>query len=414
MDQVHDRRHAYQRIPVQGAYSDSKSSLVDDYEAYKQYYSTDRLVLRLPPFHGRLRLITAGLVLFILLYLLWYSNKPTAIKTLGGVLRCDPETMKPSATVPNDVNSVRPADIKVIAAMGDSIMAGYLAKNYDDDKEDVFPGNSFAMGADQSLEEHITLANVLRKFNPSLIGASHGSGYETAEFNVAINGKTSLDMPTQAAELVSRMYQKHVSVNDDWKLITIFIGTNDIGKLRCGEGEPVSSVKYGAAMEEALGILRRHLNRTIVSLVSIWNSQLVYDAKSLIDTGKRMQCGDDYIRKRDTLTEEYRKILYALQDEKKFDHADFTVVVQSFMDDIYDAFRNSQGVFDESFYAADGFHISKYGNAVLGKFLWNNLLEPVGKKTTKADLGNDDAPLKCPTKDSPFIQTVRNRPQVQL
>ncbi|VDL65775.1 unnamed protein product [Nippostrongylus brasiliensis] len=167
------------------------------------------------------------------------------------------------------------------------LQAGYLAKNYDDDKEDVFPGNSFAMGADQSLEEHITLASitlpdVLRKFNPSLIGASHGSGYETAEFNVAINGKTSLDMPTQAAELVSRI------VNDDWKLITIFIGTNDIGKFRSifsSYNVQYISVKYGAAMEEALGILRRHLNRTIVSLVSIWNSQLVYDAKSLIDTG---------------------------------------------------------------------------------------------------------------------------------
>ncbi|VDL66190.1 unnamed protein product [Nippostrongylus brasiliensis] len=110
-----------------------------------------------------------------------------------------------------------------------------------------------------------------------------------------------------------------------------------------------------------------------------------------------MECGDDYIRKRDKLTEEYRKILYALQDEKKFDHEDFTVVVQSFMDDIYDAFRNSRGVYDKTFYGADVFHISKYGNAVLGKFLWNNLLEPVGKKTTKADLGNDDAPLLCPT-----------------
>ncbi|KAK6038809.1 hypothetical protein COOONC_23686 [Cooperia oncophora] len=111
-----------------------------------------------------------------------------------------------------------------------------------------------------------------------------------------------------------------------------------------------------------------------------------------------MQCGKDNLKKRDALTEEYRKVSYEIQNEKKFDHPDFTVVVQGFMDDIMDAFRNKEGKYDKSFYAADMFHLSKYGNAVLGKFLWNTMLEPVGKKTTKADLGDDSAPLKCPTK----------------
>ncbi|KAK6040570.1 hypothetical protein COOONC_21924 [Cooperia oncophora] len=79
------------------------------------------------------------------------------------------------------------------------------------------------------------------------------------------------------------------------------------------------------------------------------------------------------------------------------------------MDGIQDAFRDKEGKYDKSFYAADMFHLSKYGNAVLGKFLWNTMLEPVGKKTTKANLGDDSAPLKCPTKESPFIQTLGNR-----
>ncbi|PIO56974.1 hypothetical protein TELCIR_21625, partial [Teladorsagia circumcincta] len=52
-----------------------------------------------------------------------------------------------------------------------------------------------------------------------------------------------------------------------------------------------------------------------------------------------MECGDT-IKKRDALTEEYRKVLYEIQNEKKFDDQDFTVVVQGFMDDISDAFRN--------------------------------------------------------------------------
>uniref|UniRef100_A0A8L8KIX3 SGNH_hydro domain-containing protein n=1 Tax=Heligmosomoides polygyrus TaxID=6339 RepID=A0A8L8KIX3_HELPZ len=136
------------------------------------------------------------------------------------------------------------------------------------------------------------------------------------------------------------------------------------------EGTYLYRVEYKKKIEDGISLLQKHLNRTIISIVSIWNSELVYD------------------------------VVYEIQNEKKFERSDFTVVVQGFMDDIHDAFRNVNGKYDKSFYGSDVFHLSKYGNAVMGKFLWNNLLEPVGNKTTKADLGNDSEPLKCPTKVS--------------
>lgn len=426
MDRVHDRRHAYQRVSTQATPSDSKASIFEDYEAYKQYYSLDRIPLRFGLLHfGRVRLILALLVAIILLVLVFHRSSQSVTipesapiglhirtKTLGATLQCESETMKPSATPPSDVNKVRPADIKVVAAMGDSITVGAYSTNYLDDTEMIFPGNSFSIGGDESLKEHITLPNILRKFNPSLVGMSRGTGSENTGFNVAVSGMTSLDIPRQAQDLVDRMKKKGVSLSDDWKLVTIFIGTNDIGKLRCLPKmmEPTSRVEYKKKIEDGISLLQKHLNRTIISIVSIWNSELVYDAQSLIDTGKRMQCGDDYISKRDALTLEYRKVVYEIQNEKKFERSDFTVVVQGFMDDIHDAFRNQDGKYDKSFYGSDVFHLSKYGNAVMGKFLWNNLLEPVGNKTTKADLGNDSEPLKCPTKASPYIQTAGNRP----
>lgn len=61
------------------------------------------------------------------------------------------------------------------------------------------------------------------------------------------------------------------------------------------------------------------------------------------------------------------------------------------------------GVYDKSFYGEDMFHLSKYGNAVLGKFLWNSMLEPVGSKSDNVNLGHDSVPLKCPTKASFFL-----------
>ena len=37
---------------------------------------------------------------------------------------CDADVMRPSATVPTSVNAVRPADIKVVGALGDSLTVG--------------------------------------------------------------------------------------------------------------------------------------------------------------------------------------------------------------------------------------------------------------------------------------------------
>ncbi|KAJ1358518.1 hypothetical protein KIN20_016962 [Parelaphostrongylus tenuis] len=289
----------------------------------------------------------------------------TPTRTLGGVLRCDPEVMKPSDKTPEDVNKVRPADINVIAAMGDSFTTAARARNYVEDPHNVYPGNSYFIGGDETLEKHITVANILRAFNPRIVGMSHGSGYGGAGFNVAVNGRTSRDIPNQAEELIRRMKAKGVRLREDWKLISIFMGTNDLGELNCYLGEmPISRDVYKMKLAEGISVLRRNLNRTIVSIMPIWNPQLAIDAKSLIEQGSRRECGKDSVTKRDALSKEYRMAAYELQNERNFDHKDFTVVVQSFMDDVKDAFRN-------------------YGNAVVGKFLWNNLIEPVGRKNDK-------------------------------
>ncbi|KJH42944.1 GDSL-like protein [Dictyocaulus viviparus] len=333
-----------------------------------------------------------------------------AAKTLGGKLHCDPEMLKPSATIPDDVNKVRPADIKAIAAIGDSFIVAARSTNFLDDPPDIFPGNSFISGGDETVEEHITVAKILRIFNPTVMGVSHGAGYGNMGFNVATGGATCKDVIVQAKELIRRMKEGYVNLNEDWKLIWIFIGTNDIGRVGCiSDEESTSRDVYKSKLEEGISYLLYNLNRTIISIIPIWNPHLTVDARWLIDKGKRMECGHYSTRNRDVLAEEYRKVAYELQNEKRFDHKNFTVVVQGFMDEIRDAFRKKSGEYDKSFYGSDSFHLSKYGNAVMAKFLWNNLLEPVGNKTTNADLGDDSVPIKCPTMERPYIQTLGNR-----
>ncbi|KAJ1358517.1 hypothetical protein KIN20_016961 [Parelaphostrongylus tenuis] len=379
-----DRHSFYQRLVPSVPRSNSKASISDDYEAYKQYYSIDQLPFHLRFKYGRFKLLAMATIAFLFIIFLRRSRSGVADfhvtleahipgtkmgrqlldgfclpifnvlqlrETLGGVLRCDPEVMKPSAKTPEDVNHVRPADINVIAAMGDSMTVAAYSGNYDDDPIDIYPGNSYAIGGDETLEKHITLANILRIFNPKIVGMSHGTGYGGTVFNVAVNGQTSMDIPRQAHELIRRMEAEGVRLREDWKLISIFIGTNDLQELRCFTKEkPISRDIYKMNLAEGISILRSNLNRTIVSIVSMWNPQLAIDAKSIIQEGKRMECGDDFVRKRDALSKEYRMVAYELQNERQFDHEDFTVVVQGFMDDIKDSFRNKNGEYDTSFY----------------------------------------------------------------
>ncbi|KAK6755494.1 hypothetical protein RB195_014081 [Necator americanus] len=419
-----NERLFYQQLPSRPLQSDSKASIAEDYKSYLEYYSTDHPTVWLPYQFRMIRfLVVVSSTILLLFLLIFLSHKgvsdinvsePTEhipTKTLGGRLYCDREQMKPSVEIPDDVNKVRPADLKVIAAMGDSIMVASLSKNFEDDtSRNIYLGNSFVIGGDGTLAEQITVGKIVREFNRELVGLSHGAGYDNAGFNVAVGGMTSEDMPRQAKDLIERMKRDGVSLTEDWKIVTIFIGTNDIAKLRCySQKEPIERGEYKRNLFEAISLLRGNLNRTIVSVVSMWNSQLVFDAQSLIEEGKRMQCGDHYMEKRDVLCDEYRKVAYEVQNERAFDHKDFTVVVQGFMDNIRDAFRNKDGMYDKSFYGEDMFHLSKYGNAVLGKFLWNTMLEPVDQKSKKVDLGDESVPLKCPTKDRPYIQTLGNR-----
>jgi phospholipase B1 len=81
----------------------------------------------------------------------------------------------------------------------------------------------------------VTLPNILKKFNPHLTGFSR-SGFDlfflTREgkgLNVAVSGDEANDMPRQVATLIARLRQaKHVDFHNDWKLVNLFIGGNDL------------------------------------------------------------------------------------------------------------------------------------------------------------------------------------------
>ncbi|OPL33821.1 phospholipase membrane-associated-like, partial [Mytilus galloprovincialis] len=139
-----------------------------------------------------------------------------------------------------NVHELTPADISVVAAIGDSITAGtgITAKTpiglLRQDR-----GLSWSVGGDGNVDEHITLANMLKRYNPNLVGFSVGSGdfeSENAHLNVADPGNEARNMPFQARLLVDRMKSGKEGVDfvNDWKVITMFIGGNDLCDY-CGD-----------------------------------------------------------------------------------------------------------------------------------------------------------------------------------
>jgi len=125
--------------------------------------------------------------------------------------------------------------------MGDSLTAGAgagalsSAEGYLD-----YRGMSFSVGGETNLESHVTIANILKKINPDLFGQSLGTGnvnnWNLAQLNAAIGGQKAEDLPPQARDLVSKMNAHGVDIQNAWKLITIFIGTNDASAF-CGDGD---------------------------------------------------------------------------------------------------------------------------------------------------------------------------------
>lgn len=91
---------------------------------------------------------------------------------------------------------------------------------------------------------------------------------------------------------------------------------------------------------------------------------------------------------------------------------DFAVVVQPFFQNTLVPL-NSRGSADLTFFSEDCFHFSERGHAEMAIALWNNMLEPVGQKTTSNNFTHSRTKLKCPSPESPYLHTLRNSQLLQ-
>ncbi|ESP01925.1 hypothetical protein LOTGIDRAFT_225036 [Lottia gigantea] len=304
----------------------------------------------------------------------------------------------------SSVHQLHPGDIKVVAALGDSLTAGNgIDATFILDDLIEYRGLSWSIGGDGSLDTgELTLPNILKKFN-GVYGYSLGTGGRggsKSKFNVADPGDTSYDMPEQARLLIDRM-RKDTSINflKDWKVITLFVGGNDLC-ASCHDVNKWSPVNYGNNIKQALDMLHNEVPRAFVNLVPIFDIAPVAALSTgfLCSLAHIMVCDCGHNKNNagvlKSLADQYVIQLEDLVATGIYDtRDDFTVVIQPFFKNTLPPSAGSKGNIDMTYFSEDCFHFSGKGHGAAALSLWNNMLESVGQKQQEWHL---DQEFLCP------------------
>ncbi|KAJ6666858.1 hypothetical protein lerEdw1_018860 [Lerista edwardsae] len=377
-------------------------------------------------------------------------------RSFGTIIPCS--VRDPSDTIPASVHNLRPADIKIIGALGDSLTAGNGAGSSPNDVLDVltqYRGLSWSVGGNENISTVTTLANILREYNPRLLGFSTGKGTQdksNAYLNQAVAGARSESVPSQARRLIDLMKtDSTINFQEDWKLITLFIGGNDLCN-HCEDPVRWSPENFISNIQTALDILHKEvLKETLpVGLVEAIVPRMFVNLATILRVStlrilyqdKRVSCPrlimrfeidlhssshsnsgktaiglcpcvldpDDNsteIEMLESFNRRYQEETHRLVNSGRYDtREDFTVVVQPLVEDISMPLTQD-GLPDRSFFAPDCFHFQQKTHSQAARALWNNMLEPLGNKTNSQVL-EEEITLNCPTQEQPYLMTYRN------
>jgi len=354
------------------------------------------------------------------------TDEPKTLNTFD----CEP--LDKSKVKPRSVHQLRPGDIDLVMAMGDSLTAANGAdariitgviNNY--------RGLSWSIGgeyydrhggANDDVTEHFTLPNALKRYNPNIKGWASGiadfeedSNKGHANLDMGIPGAKSINLTYEVSELIKILKtSEKYDFDNDWKMLTLFIGGNNICQFCVDEGS--APRPYVAKIQEVLDTLHAQVPRMYVNLVTLFNiAQIAALGNNQFICKKAHECfcycGLDTTLKSNirmtTYNGLYRDYLWDLILSERYDtREDFTVVIQPFFEET--TVPVTDGEYDLSYFAPDCFHFSKKGHNTAGRALWNSLFEPFAAKSRLWDLGEK---LVCPSEENPHIWTMKNSPK---
>jgi len=311
----------------------------------------------------------------------------------------------PSIPVPpdtNNINNLRPGNIRVIMGMGDSITSGMSAKDTNILVLREYRGLAFSMGADSGIT---TFPNILQPYVPtgSLVGTSTGIGARTSAgngLNGAVSGAINKDMLSQAQWLVTALKANtKINMATDWKVLTLWIGSNNLCDV-CTDDAANNGANFEVSVTSALNYLYANVPRLFVNLVGNLDISTLYNVNTgACGTLHNIACpcvGSSDSAKRAAVSKSAKDyVARGIAIAGNFtarNNPEFAVVFQPFL---------IQNIITERslLSAADCFHPSAAGHVLASVALWNNMLTPAAQKKTSWNAL--DAPI-CPTADSIF------------
>ncbi|XP_001357228.2 phospholipase B1, membrane-associated [Drosophila pseudoobscura] len=326
-----------------------------------------------------------------------------------------------SESPPTSVERLRPGDIDIIAAFGDSLSAGNgILSNNIADMLNEFRALSFSGGGLENWRKYVTLPNILKIFNPKLYGFSVANSlvvnHPSSRFNIAEPMIMSRDLPFQARVLIDLLHRDpNVDMQRHWKLLTVYVGNNDLCSDMCHWDEPQALLdQHARDLRQAFRLLRDNVPRLLINLIVVPNILLTLKAMKQIPfqcfvvhrVGCHCLMNDRLNRTQqsqlmDTL-QRWQQVDLEVARLAEFHREDFAVVAHPMLANIT-APRLKNGLTDWRFFSHDCFHFSQRGHAIISNMLWNSMLLPDDRKPRPFTIPGLFESTVCPSEEQPYF-----------
>eukprot|EP00698_Gefionella_okellyi_P002206 TRINITY_DN1202_c0_g1_i2.p1 TRINITY_DN1202_c0_g1~~TRINITY_DN1202_c0_g1_i2.p1 ORF type:complete len:362 (+),score=67.54 TRINITY_DN1202_c0_g1_i2:40-1125(+) len=311
-----------------------------------------------------------------------------------------------------DVRHLRPGNINVVMALGDSISAGFAMKTGWIPDPDILEYRNAVFDIGGGAGE-MTVPNFLMHYNPKLQGAAtHPTLPLTkgSQLDAAVSEAKVEHLMDQVDYLIQELPKyPQIDMKNDWKLLTILIGANNVCPSCNWNRSDVQPQFFEDRVQEVLTKVYQNIPRVFVNLMTIFNVSQVWtvahgDAYCHLVEHKVSECGCLTDSPTDREAMDIHSVLFnqrlekvaAEWEAKNLDN--FTVVIQPGLRDLdFAAYNHALDYLSN----LDCFHPSIWSDQMFAVALWNNMLTPPAQK--QSIITPDSMRILCPDTNT-YIQ----------
>ncbi|EDW12205.2 phospholipase B1, membrane-associated [Drosophila mojavensis] len=326
-----------------------------------------------------------------------------------------------SRTPPTSVERLRPGDIDIVASIGDSLSAGNgIVSRNALDLINEFRGLSFSGGGLGTWRTVLTLPNILKVFNPNLYGYATGHSlvvnHEISRLNIAEPMIMSHDLMYQARVLIDLMRRDpQVDMKRHWKLLTVFVGNNDICSDMCHWDDQEKMIeRHARDLREAFRLLRDNVPRLLINLVAVPNILATMSPIKDVPFGcfvvHRIACNcllSDRLtaseaKQRHYMIQRWQQVDLQVAQLPEFQREDFAIIGHPMVTNL-SVPKLPNGNTDWRDFSHDCFHFSQRAHASAASLLWKGMFLPDEQKPRTNILSQPFERFFCPSREQPFF-----------